>query len=372
MKGSFVSRWLLLFVALLSVPVLACGLFSGDETPADGGDVTEAEAVEAPTEASAAPTVDVADSGQPAVAPSLAELGSLSDALAAFNSYRMVVEMRFQDAADASQAGSMTLSTARVLDPPASSVEMVVSGAFGEDVADLGEGATLTFVEVGETSYSVIPGIGCISGAGGGEIADEFGDVLDAEDMADEIQRAEYVGEETVNGVATYHYRFDETGFADSEFDLSEATGDVYVSQEHGYVVRLVVDGTGQMSLFNENADAGELHLTMDVLDVGAPLTIEPPVDCDASGSEYPVMEGASGLSTFAGLTTYEVESTLQDAVTFYRNEMAARGYQEGTDQLITDTTALLTFSAEGSPTVSVTLNADGSTLSVLIAAEEG
>lgn len=372
MKVRFVSRWFVLFVALLSVPILACGLFTGDDTPADGGEVTQEEAVEAPTEAAAAPTAEVGDSGQPGEAPSLGDFGSLSDALAGFNSYRMVVEMRFEDAADPAQGGSMTLRTARVLDPPASSVEMVVSGAFGEDVAELGEGATLSFVEVGGSSYSVIPGIGCISGAGGGDIANEFGDVLDAEDMADEIERAEYVGEETVNGVATYHYRFDETGFADSEFDLNEATGDVYVSQEHGYVVRLVMDGTGQMALFDENAVAGAVHITMDVLDVGESLTIEPPADCDAAGSEYPVMEGARDLSTFAGLTTYDVDATLEDAVTFYRNEMAARGYQEGTDQLITEGTALLTFTAEGSPTVSVTLNADGGTISVLIAAEEG
>jgi hypothetical protein len=364
MKTTFGFRWLLLFLILVSGPVLACGLFTDDSGDISAAEVASGDEVDAPEssfEDAEAPAAD---------RPALGNLSSLSDALASFNSYRIRVEMRFEDAADPSRAGVMTMNTSRIVEPPASAVEMSVSGAFGDDLGGLGDGTTLSFVEVGGTSYSIIPGVGCISGAGG-DMAGDFDDVLDTDELIEEIEGAEYVGEETVNGVATYHYRFDESGFGESELQLREGTGDLYVSQEHGYVVRMVIDGTGEMELFDEGVSDGHLRMTMDVTDVGQPIVIEPPAECDLSGSDFPVMAGARNMATFAGLTTYEVDAALNDVVSFYETEMSARGYQVDGEPFVTDSTALMTFRAEGLPTVSVTLGADSGTVSVLIAAEE-
>lgn len=366
-------RWLVFFLVLASVPVMACGLFT-DDGAEDGAQETDDGATEVvdevPTSAAAAPTVDLGEGGQQD-APALPDITDLNEALSQFNSYRLLVEMRFEETEASQRSGSMTLDTRRIVQPPASQVQMTVSGAFGADFPDLGDGASLTFVEIEGTSYSVIPGVGCISGAGGSELAGEFGDVVDTDDLISEIEDAEYVGDETVNGVATHHYRFDETSFSNSDNQLQEATGDLYVSQEHNYVVRMEVEGIGEMDLFDEGASQGRLSMTMDVLDVDQPFVIEPPEGCDASGSEFPVMDGSRDLATFAGLTTYAVDASLNDVVAFYQNEMAALGYELEADPLITDSTALLTFSAEGMPTVSVTLGTEGNTVSVLLSSED-
>lgn len=366
-------RWLVFFLLLASVPAMACGLFT-DDGAQDGAQETDEGATESveevPTSVPAAPTVDLGDGGQQD-APPLPDIVGLSEALSQFNSYRVLVEMRFEETEASDRSGSMTLDTRRTVQPPASQVLMTVSGAFGADLPDLGQGASLTFVEIEGTSYSVIPGVGCISGAGGSELAGEFDGVVDTDEWISEIENAEFVGDETVNGVATHHYRLDETSFSDSDNQLQEATGDLYVSQEHGYVVRMEVEGIGEMDLFDEGGSQGMLSMTMDVLDVDQPFVIEPPEGCDASGSEFPVMDGSRDLATFAGLTTYVVDASLNDVVTFYQNEMAALGYELEADPLITDSTALLTFSAEGMPTVSITLGAEGNTISVLLSSED-
>jgi hypothetical protein len=322
-------RWSLLFFMLAGLPVLACNLVTGEgETPAVDEPATDSTdgSEGLPTTAAPAPTAPVG-SEEPAggEAPPLPQFGVLSDALARFNSYRTEVVMRFEPGGDSGQPGTMTMTTAQVQDPPASSVEINVSGSFAEDMQELGDQATLSFIDVAGTTYSVIPGIGCISGAGTEDVMGQFGDALDANDFLSEVEGADYVGEETVNGIATYHYRFDENDINQSDNQLSELNGDVFVSQEDQYVVRMVFDGVGQLDLAGANDGKGNIHFEFNVLDVGEPITIEPPADCDASGSDFPVMEGAEGLATFAGITTYSVNASLEDVVAFYQQEMEAR-----------------------------------------------
>lgn len=369
-------HWSMLLFLFASLPALACNLFSGNDSPpvevGDGDEVDPGSGEELATAVPRATVPAGEDANGPDEGPALPEIRALDDALAQFGSYRIQVDMRFSDSADSTQSGTMTMNTARVLEPPASSVELSFSGALAEEAEGIGEGATLSFIEIGGSSYSLIPGLGCISGAGGADMANEFDDVLDADELLNELENAEYVGEEMVNGIATYHYRIDESSLSNTGGDFQDATGDLYISQEQQYVVRMVVDGTGNVDVLGENVPDGNIHLELNVLDVGQPITIEVPAECEAAASEYPVMEGASSLATIAGLTTYSVDATLEEAVNFYREEMAARGYTASEDAFITEDTALITFSAEGQPTVSVTLNAEGDTVSVVIAAEGG
>ena len=372
MKRNF-WRWSFVFFLLVSLPALACNLVSGDDgvPSADGGDEVASSTDDGlPTAVPAATVPSGEDGVAPGEAPELPQFGPLSEALAQFNSYRMQVEMRFEDSGDANEAGMMTMSRAQVLDPPASSVDITFSGSFAEDMEGSGDEVTLAFIEVGDSSYSVVPGLGCMSGLGGAELAGEFDDLLDADEFVGEIEGAEYVGEETVNGVATHHYRFDESSIEQDDDQLRDVNGDIYVSQEHAYVVRMVFDGVGNLDVLEEGQADGSVHFEVNVTDVGQEISIEVPAGCDAAGQEYPVMDGASDVTTFAGLTSYSISATMEDVVSFYQEEMTARGYSAADEQLITESTALMTFSAEGLPTVSVTLSEDGDSVDVLIVSE--
>lgn len=367
-------RWGLLLLMLVSLPALACNLVSGDEveSPPGGEESGDTVGTDEDTGAEQIPTAPAGDVDEPAGdGPAFPELGALNDALAQFSSYRTQVDMQFEDGGDSSQSsGTMTINTSRILEPPATSVEMMVSGNFAEESEALGENLTLSFIEVGDTSYSIVPGLGCVSGMGGAELADEFDTAFDADDLTDELNNPEYVGEETINGVATHHYRFDETNITQENGELRDVRGDIFISQEHQYVVRMVVDGVGDMG-DDDQPSEGNIHFELNVLDVDQSFTIDVPAECDSAAAEFPVMEGASELTTFAGLTTYSVNATLEDVVAFYEEEMALRGYESSEDSFFTEGTALMTFVAEGQPTVSVTLGTEDGEVTVLIASVE-
>ncbi len=365
-----VVRRLLFLMLLLSLPALACNLVTGD------GLEGEEEAVEStddvPTVAALAATPESEGEVQEESGgdePAFPGIGSLNDPLEQFNSYRSQVDMRFENSNDSSQSGTMTMNMARVVDPRASSVEIAMSGGFAEDVEGLIDGASFSFIEVEDTSYSVIPGLGCISGGAGPEIVGEFDDVLDSDEVMGELEGAEFVGEETVNGLLTDHFRFDESNLSEGSDELQEVSGDVYISQEFGHVVRLVFDGVGAPDVLDGGGE-GTIHFEYNVLEVDQPITIEPPTECTEGSADYPVMEGANELATIAGLTTYSVNAPLEDVVTFYHEEMAALGYEIGDEQFIGEGTAILTYQAEGMPDVTVNLTADGDTVSVLLTGE--
>lgn len=364
-----VVRWALFLFILLSLPALACSLVTGDDQQGDGEAVESTDDV--PTTVAPAPTVE--PDGQEEVGgdgPAFPGLGTLNDALEQFSSYRSRVEMRFENSNDPSQSGTMAMDMARVREPRASSAEITMSGGFAEDVEGLVDGAAFSFVEVGDVSYSLIPGLGCISGGAGPEVVDDFDDILDSDEVLGELQGAAYVGEETVNGLATHHYHFDESNLSQSSDELQEVDGDVYISQEHGHVVRLVFDGVGQPDLLDNGDGEGTVHFEYNVLEVDQPITIEPPSECTEASSDYPVMEGANELATFAGLTTYTVNASLEEVVNFYHQEMTARGYDNSDEQFLGESTAILTYQAENMPDVTVNLTADGGTVSVLLTGE--
>jgi hypothetical protein len=366
-------RWSILFFLLASLPALACNALSGED---EAGPTLAATAVST-VEDGAQQTPTEAPQGDPgsADAPPLLEFGDLNEDLARFNSYRINVQMNFEESGDSGGSGTMSFSTARVLDPPASSVTIDISGDLAGELGEMAEGTSMSFTEIGDESYTVLPGFGCISGggAGGAEAVQEFDDVLDTSDVIGEIEGAEFVGEETVNGIATYHYRFDENDVPQSDTDMRVLDGDVYVSKEDNYVVRMIVSGVGGLDVFGgESAEEGTIRMEYNVLDVGQPITIEAPPDCGESGSSHPVMEGASGLATFAGFTSYEVEASPESVVAFYREEMAALGYELSSEQGLGEDAALLTFSAEGQEDVSVTIGSENGVVTVLIASEGG
>ena len=105
MKSGF-WRWVGLFLMLASLPALACNLFSGDEPsqpPAteevvveDGSDRGPEPVVTEPPREEA----EVAPGGSTS-GPPFPRMSSLNGSLEEFNSYRILMTVRFEDASDA-------------------------------------------------------------------------------------------------------------------------------------------------------------------------------------------------------------------------------------------------------------------------------
>jgi hypothetical protein len=294
------------------------------------------------------------------------DLQSLSSSLESFDSYRLDMSISFEELeSETGNRGMMRFQSARTAEPPASEVIVTLEGDLPEEM----EGAdTLTFTEIGDQAYSVFPGFGCITGTADemGGTADDFSGVIETDDLVGDIEDAEYLGEETLDGVPTFHYRFDESN-AQQEGGLDDMEGHVYISQEDGYVVRLLVDGVGELDLFDTgDVQESAVHIEYNVTDVNGAFVVEPPESCAGAGTDYPVIEGATDLTTMAGFTSYKVDAALDDAVAFYDAEMAARGYTSSEDQMVLEETAILTYSGDDGP-VNVTITEDDGLLSVLI-----
>ncbi|HSM56451.1 MAG TPA: hypothetical protein VK879_09890 [Candidatus Sulfomarinibacteraceae bacterium] len=366
-------RWILILGILISLPALACNLVTGEQPdPLPGAE--ESGESQPPVETSPVDegAGEVAGDGEdtPGTAP---ELRSLTAALAEYNSYRVNMSMRFE-ATDSDAGGAMRMESARIVEPPASSMTIYFEGDLWDDAGALPEEASISFAEVEGTTYTVLPGFGCVSGSAGdmSEGVDEFGDLMDADEILGQLDDLEYVGRETIDGQSVDHYHFTEENMADAQ-NLREVNGDLYVSREEGYVVRMVMDGVGTMEFLGEASDQeGTLHMEYDVSDVGASFDIEIPEGCGQDGSGLPVMDGATDMSTFGSFTSYTVEASLEDAVTFYQRELSALGYEEPQELLMMEDTAMLLFEGPDLPAVTVNLTVEEDGIAVMLSSEPG
>lgn len=387
-------RWIFVFALLLGLSTMACGLLTGDEGEETTAEEAPAEAQEAvedepesppasePTEEPTPlpeptdteepdPTATPTEAAAEEPAEGLPDLSNVSAGLEEHNSYRATVSMTFESSEEGGTSAGMNMETAVVLDPPASSAAISLTGDMVEEAGGLD---SMTFAEIGDVSYAVIPGFGCVTG-GVGEMGnmDEFTEIFSTDELLGEIGEPEFVGEDNVNGIAVGHYTFDETDVEDTSGDLRELEGHIYVAQEGNYVTRMVIDGVGTVDMLDQGVDEeGTLHMEYNVTDVGADFEIEPPEECEDAGADYPTFEGAADLTSFAGFTSYTVEADLDDVVSFYEEEMAALGYEqpEG-DQIFSEGSAILSFTGEELDPVTIIINQEEEgTLSVTITSE--
>jgi len=113
----------------------------------------------------------------------------------------------------------------------------------------------------------------------------------------------------------------------------------------------------------------GHVEWEYEVSDVNVPISIEPPAGCADAGSEFPIMPDATSMNTFGGMVSYQSASTFDDVVAFYQDQMAAEGWTNTGDGLISAGTAMLNFTRDGDSAAVTITGADG-TVSVIIMSE--
>ena len=350
-------RRVFLPLALLLVLSLGCGFSFGGEktppppaaTPASAGGESGGGASQQPTAEAAQPGAEE-QSGGGEKGEELS-LSSVTTGLQDLKSYRSHLEMTFEDASSGEQQ-VIEMEMEVVNDPPAQHIRFTNSGM----------GGTMEIFRIGDQQYFISEGQ-CISMAADDE--EEMGDFINPDDVMGGLEGLTRVmPDETVNGVRCQHYTFDESSLM--EEGVTSAKGDVWIAEDGGYVVKYTMQAEGKDP---ETQQEGHIEWDYQVLEVNTPITIEPPENCGGAASEFPIMDDATGLTTMAGLTSYESPSSFDDVLAFYRAQMPSQGWTETDDSFVSDGNAMLNYTKDGR-TVSITISTSGDKVSVLIVGE--
>ena len=386
-------NWIVVLLLLLSLPALACGGFGGDDTEAtavpEAAPVVEESAPEPTavpqTEETAVETVEEPAAGEetdtePILPESALSLDTIDEL--PFNSYRitMVLEVTGTKADGQAVEQSMNSEFTVSNDPQITNIIMSFSG-----IDEVMDSESIEMAQVEGTSYMVVPEMGCIT-TSGGDILNEnpFTSMMAPDQFLNDLENAKYEGEETVNGILTRHYSFDKFAMVDTDLtDVEEANGHVYVAKDGDFLVKMVVDATGNIDLFDEGlTEDGQMHIEINLTDVDVPVEAAIPAACTTedgsiggASSDFPMLDDASEVTSFAGVLSYQTALPMEDVMAFYDDTLANEGWvkdEEGS--FIASGNALVNYMRDG-VTLSVTVSPNedtGGNYVILLSDEQG
>ncbi len=185
------------------------------------------------------------------------------------------------------------------------------------------------------------------------------------------ISNGKFVGAETLNGVRTKHYRYDEKATGVNLF--TKLSGDVWVAEDGGYVVKDVAQWEGRLfGLLGGSAAADEVgkgSWTQEVTAINQPFEITAPSGCENAAESLPIMADATEKASFGAMTTYKSTSKLADVVKFYQAEMPKAGWTAEGEAQVTEGFASLAFTRDGKK-ASIVLTTDDAKVNVMITVE--
>lgn len=286
------------------------------------------------------------------------------DASEGLENYQMNLSMNFTSQDENGDEVTQTILADIIYgtNPEVMSMNMTMEGV--EEAEEFGN---VTMVQSEGTNYMVVPGLGCITVPVEDETGNPFADLADADQALEDVEGAEFEGEETINGVETLHYSFDASNLvAEEAQDVEWVEGHIYLAKEGGYMVRMVMEGEGLMDQFGTGEDQpGMMSMEYNITPIDGPVTVEIPAECAEAGagnSPYPLLEDASGYSSFGGLVSYQTAVSIDEALTFYDDALGADGWTK-------DEAAGMYM--EGSM-ANYTYTKDGTTINLMITSDEG
>ncbi|MEJ2747719.1 MAG: hypothetical protein P8183_07385 [Anaerolineae bacterium] len=379
--------WIGVLILLLSLPALACGVFGGNEAeptavPEAAPAQVEEPAPTAAAEPTAAPTAVPETAEEPTAeapataeesateAPALPESALSLNAIEElpFNSYRVTMAMEVTgtdaDGADVDQGINADMAFSK--EPPATDISISFFGLQDE----MGDG-TIEMTQVEGVSYMVVPEMGCVTTSSEDILADNpFASMLNPDEFLNDLGDIKYEGEETINDIRSLHYSFDKFALTGTDAaDIKSAEGHVYIAKDGNFLVRMVVDAQGQVDMFDGGlTDDGVMHLEINLTDVDQPIDVSIPEACAAqdgtggANSEFPMLEDATNVTSFAGVLSYQTAQPVEDILAFYDEALTVEGWvkdEEGS--FVASGSALVNYTREGvTLNVTVSPNEDG------------
>jgi hypothetical protein len=197
----------------------------------------------------------------------------------------------------------------------------------------------ILMAEVAGTTYEQNNEGNCIATVT--EPENSLGEQMEPVSFLSGIVGAEEVGSETLNGAAANHYRFDEQ--AVGQLGVAEATGELWVAAEGGYILKYVLTLTGGADYFGPGVE-GTATWNYELTNINQPLTIELPANCPAGLINVPLLPDAFDVTQLPGLLSYTTFTSVADAAAFYQAQLPALGWQQMADSFLDETVAVLDF----------------------------
>ena len=350
-------------VIVLATAALACSTFSG-KAP-DAAATVQAVATEAK---SGTPVATAKPGSVPTTAPggdNPLSLKSRDSGLDKLKSYKMkwVAEWKATEAG-ATDSASFNWTEEYVANPKA--LHWLWNIASSKDKA-----TNMEWWQIGNTTYMQTTEGGkpqCISFSSD-DAKDQLAQGLFNPGSLGSVRDAKYVGAETVNGVKTKHYKYDEKGAA--LFGAAKVAGDMWVAVDGGYVVKETVNVSGASGLFGLGSKAkGDGKWTWELTDIDKPLTIKAPEGCGGAAADIPLMSDASEKSMMGDIIIYKTASKVADVVAFYKKQMPAAGWKAGDEPSVTDELATLEFT-KNDQQASIMITVDKNKTQVMITVQK-
>jgi len=357
-------QWMLVAVVVIALLLAACG----PAAPSSGGGQA-APSAGTPTEippksvAPEQPSGSSQSSGQsqpPAAEPTveLPEFTDVTTGLDQLDSYHSEFTMSFDGEEDGQpKQWQWVITEEFVKNPPAKRTSINMTG----DNTAAGQG-NIQNIEVGGKQYSMFGNICAATTSADQPTANTS---LNPSSMIGDIRAAQLLGSEVVNGIPTQHYLVNLDQY--NTLGWTDAKSEAWIAQSGNYVVKNVFEATGSGNFMGMGDNVkGVIRWTYELKSVNQPIVIEPPANCGGAPDDIPIMADAVDESSFGDMTTYTSPSPLDVVVTFYKTEMAARGWTEQEGGMSAEGLQILQYKKD-TRSANITITASGDETSVLI-----
>lgn len=357
---------LLLVMLALLLTLAACGEGESNNQPSAEEMATLPAGEQSSSEAASSPTQEP-DMTAPDSAEGNLNLGNVTEGLALLSSYKSRFAMTFSgtDAQGQEVHNTWAVEEDLIQDPRAQRTAMTSTESVG---GEAGQPSIFEMYTIGEGTYWVNQdadgGVSCTSMSSSEPAAPQQG--MFTPDMLGGISDAKYVGTETINGVRSKHYAWQENTMP--LFGFGSVKGDVWVAADGEYTVKYRAEATGKGSFLSTTDAEGTLTVEYDLTDINSSFAIEAPSECQGPATDIPVMANAQDKSTFGDTISYSSPTALADVVAFYQAEMPQDGWQATGEPSNMEGFAMLEFAKEGrTAQLMLTYDADAQKTSVLI-----
>lgn len=240
------------------------------------------------------------------------DLTPLDAGLTQLTSYRQQFEMTITG----DQQGARVATSQKIVRSVVGKDEVV---SIDQSDAD---GTALQFVKarLGDYQYSQdLPGVSCRAEA-----------VSTAEEISDDpatrlpaVHSMTEAGRENVNDLATVHYTFDERSLVDDEGKVKQASGEIWLAEEGGALVKY------KLSVEIASAEFSGTRTWSYLLDqVNQIDALALPDACQPVLADLPTLPGAVDMLTQPGFQRYSAPVSRAEAVTFFNEQLTALGWQ--------------------------------------------
>jgi hypothetical protein len=180
------------------------------------------------------------------------------------------------------------------------------------------------------------------------------------------LSGAKYAGTETINGILSNHYKYDEK--AANRTDLGKVSGEIWVAADGGYVVKDTVSWEGGAVPFGADIPAGESGKggwTWELTDPNVTFTIPPAAVCDSATDGLPMISGGYQKTVTGDVMIYLTQSKAS-VLAFYQKELAVGGWQQSGEPTSKDGVTTAEFTKDGQK-AAVTITKKGIISDVMI-----